>query len=124
MFSKLTLIAGAGAILISGAFFAYYKVASAQILALKLSVQQLEIAIEQQVQTINTLQATHKRELDSLRTLATAHSKAAQEKQELVNNLVEHDLENLATQKPGLIEKVINNGTKDYFDSINSITAR
>lgn len=42
---------------------------------------------------------------------------------ELIRLYQEHDLTKLATEKPGLIEKRINEGTKEVFDNLESITA-
>ena len=38
------------------------------------------------------------------------------------NDLQKHDLTRLSHQKPGMIEKRINNGTQKVFDSLESLT--
>ena len=45
-------------------------------------------------------------------------------KNNLIAKLRKHDLTRLSQQKPGLVEKKINNGTKKLFKSFESITAR
>ena len=41
---------------------------------------------------------------------------------ELISKLQKHDLTRLSHQKPGMIEKRINNGTQKVFDSLESLT--
>jgi hypothetical protein len=43
-------------------------------------------------------------------------------KNELLDKLRKHDLTRLSQQKPGLVERRINNGTKKLFDSFESLT--
>ena len=48
---------------------------------------------------------------------------AAEEyRNELISKLQKHDLTRLSHQKPGMIEKRINNGTQKVFDSLESLT--
>jgi len=49
--------------------------------------------------------------------------KAEQEQSNLFAKIRKHDLTSLTYQKPGLIEKRINNATKEAFDSLESTTA-
>lgn len=49
--------------------------------------------------------------------------KAEQEQSDLFAKIRKHDLTSLTYQKPGLIEKRINNATKEAFESLESITA-
>jgi len=44
-------------------------------------------------------------------------------KNELIGKLQKHDLTRLSYRKPGLIEKRINNGTQNIFDSLESLTS-
>ena len=43
-------------------------------------------------------------------------------KNDLISKLQKHDLTRLSHQKPGMIEKRINNGTQKVFDSLESLT--
>ena len=47
---------------------------------------------------------------------------ATKYKDELIEKLQKHDLTRLSLKKPGLIEKRINNGTKQLFESFESLT--
>ena len=51
-------------------------------------------------------------------------SLAEQRLSELRTMFLEHDLTNLALEKPGLIERRMNDATKDVFDSIEFSTSR
>lgn len=50
--------------------------------------------------------------------------KATKENNRLNKLFREHDLTKLATEKPGLIEKRINDATKNIFNELESITTR
>ena len=54
----------------------------------------------------------------------SANMISAEEKREEVLQIFrDHQLTNLATQKPEMIERIINNGTRKVFDNLESITA-
>ena len=101
----------------------YYKDTQARIQILTENSAKLEIATQQQEMTINTLvdDAEKYRELN--KELNTNLEAANDYKNELISKLRKHDLSRLSQQKPGLVEKRINNGTKKLFESFESITA-
>jgi len=57
-------------------------------------------------------------------TLATANTALSVERDALSTKLMKHDLEELSRLKPGLVEKRINDATKELFSSFMSITAK
>ena len=101
----------------------YYKDTQARIQILTENSAKLEIATQQQEMTINTLvdDAEKYRELN--KDLNIKLEAANDYKNELIGKLRKHDLSRLSQQKPGLVEKKINNGTKKLFESFESITA-
>ena len=101
----------------------YYKDTQARIQILTENSAKLEVATQQQEMTINTLvdDAEKYRELN--KELNTKLEAANDYKNELIGKLRKHDLSRLSQQKPGLVEKKINNGTKKLFESFESITA-
>ena len=101
----------------------YYKDTQARIQILTENSAKLEIATQQQEMTINTLvdDAEKYRELN--KELNTKLEAANDYKNDLISKLRKHDLSRLSQQKPGLVEKRINNGTKKLFESFESITA-
>ena len=101
----------------------YYKDTQARIQTLTENSAKLEVATQQQEITINTLvdDAEKYRELN--KELNTKLEAANDYKNDLISKLRKHDLSRLSQQKPGLVEKKINNGTKKLFESFESITA-
>ena len=109
-----------GGVLYGGYY--YYKDTQARIQILTENNAKLEMATQEQEHTINTLveDAIKFRELN--KELNTKLEDANDYKDELISKLRRHDLSRLSQQKPGLVEKRINNGTKKLFESFESIT--
>ena len=100
----------------------YYKDTQARIQILTENSAKLEIATQQQDMTISTLvdDAEKYRELN--KALNIKLEAANDYKNELIGKLRKHDLSRLSQQKPGLVEKKINNGTKKLFKSLEELT--
>ena len=101
----------------------YYKDTQERIQTLTENSVKLEIAAETQKQTINTLVADAKKYQQLNKELNNKLEHANDYKNNLIAKLRKHDLTRLSQQKPGLVEKKINNGTKRLFKSFESITA-
>ena len=101
----------------------YYKDTQARIATLTENSAKLEIAASTQKQTINTLVADAKKYQQLNKELNSKLEHANDYKNNLIAKLRKHDLTRLSQQKPGLVEKKINNGTKRLFKSFESITA-
>ena len=101
----------------------YYKDTQARIQILTENSAKLEVATQQQEMTINTLvdDAEKYRELN--KELNTKLEAANEYKNKLIGKLRKHDLAKLSLQKPGLVEKRINNGTKRLFESLEKLTS-
>ena len=114
----LGLIGGVG----YGAYY-YYKDTQARIAILTENSAKLEQATNTQKQTIDTLveDAAKYRELN--KELNTKLEAANDYKNKLIDKLRKHDLAKLSLQKPGLVEKRINNGTKRLFESLEKLTS-
>ena len=54
--------------------------------------------------------------------LTENNNKAREEVTKLRNTFARHDLNNLAIAKPGLIEKIVNNGTKKVGEELTALT--
>ena len=113
----LGLLGGVG----YGAYY-YYKDTQARIAILTENSAKLEQAANTQKQTIDTLveDAAKYRELN--KELNTKLEAANEYKNTLIDKLRKHDLAKLSLQKPGLVEKKINNGTKKLFKSLEELT--
>ena len=100
----------------------YYKDTQSRILTLTENNAKLETAKAIQDQTIETLIADREK-FDKLnKELQVKLEKANEYKNTLIEKLRKHDLAKLSMQKPGLVEKKINNGTKKLFRSLESLT--
>ena len=105
-----------------GAYY-YYKDTQARIAILTENSAKLEQAANTQKQTIDTLveDAAKYRELN--KELNTKLEAANEYKNTLIDKLRKHDLVKLSLQKPGMVEKRINNGTKRLFESLEKLTS-
>ena len=103
--------------------FYYYKDTQARIQTLTENSAKLEIAASAQKNTIDTLMADAKKYAELNSQLQTKLEKANDYKNTLIGKLRKHNLAKLSMQKPGLVEKKINNGTKKLLKSFESITA-
>ena len=103
--------------------FWYYKDTQARIQILTENSAKLEAAKMAQDNTIKTLKddASKYRELNN--DLSLQLQKAHDYKNKLIGKLRKHDLTRLSQQKPNLVEKKINRGTKRLFESFESDTA-
>ena len=100
----------------------YYKDTQARIQTLTENSAKLEQAAQTQKQTIDTLIADAEKFAKLNNELQLGLVRANDYKNELIGKLRKHNLTRLSQQKPGLIEKRINNGTKKLFESFESIT--
>ena len=110
-----------GGVLYGGYY--YYKDTQARIAVLTENSAKLEQAANTQKQTIDTLveDAAKYRELN--KELNTKLEAANEYKNTLIDKLRKHDLAKLSLQKPGMVEKRINNGTKRLFESLEKLTS-
>ena len=100
----------------------YYKDTQARIQTLTENSVKLEIATQQQNQTIQILVEDAER-FDELNRELNSQLEAANDyKNVLIEKLRRHDLARLSMQKPGLVETIINNATKELFNSLEQLT--
>ena len=123
MFRVYILIVVLG--LLGGAAYAakyYYDTTQATISQLRENNAKLEVANEENQQTIKKMGEDAKR-LNALTDQLSADLRKAEEYgDELRNTLNKHDLTHLANKKPGLIEKRMQNATDKLWDDLESIT--
>ena len=100
----------------------YYKDTQSRIQTLTENNSKLEVATQQQEQTINTLIEDREKFDELNKELQVKLDKANQYRDTLIDKLRKHDLAKLSLKKPGLVEKKINNGTKKLFRSLESLT--
>ena len=117
----IAVIGLVGGVVYGGGY--YYKDKQERIQILTENSVKLEAATKLQKSTIDTLVADAKKYEKLNRKLDIELKKAHDYKNNLIAKLRKHDLVRLSQQKPGLVEKKINVGTKKLFESFESITA-
>ena len=125
MFGLRVYILVAVAIAVGGAVMsarAYYKDTQERIANLHKNNAKMEVVQQQNEAVMKNLteEATRLNELNF--NLQGKLDAAEDYKNELIGKLQKHDLTRLSHQKPGMIEKRINNGTQKVYDSLESLT--
>ena len=112
--------------LLGGAAYAakyYYDTTQATIAQLRENNAKLEVANEENQQTIKKMGEDAKR-LNALKDQLSADLRKEEEYgDELRNTLNKHDMTHLANKKPGLIEKRMQNATDKLWDDLESVTS-
>ena len=119
---KLSLILG-GLLLASIAGSTWYiERLNDQIAVLKGNQIALENEVQKQNDSIEKFLADQKENQVKLNDMALANQEAQREVNKLRNTFAKHDLDNLAINKPTLVQKMVNRGTKRVKDDLISIT--
>ena len=126
MFGLRIYIMVAVVIAVSGAVIsarAYYKETQERIATLHKNNAKMEVVQQQNEVVLRSLTSEATR-LNKLNFNLQENLDAAEDyKDELIVKLQKHNLTRLSYQKPGLIERKINNGTQSIFDSLESLTS-
>ena len=93
-----------------------------QISTLKGNQLILESKISEQNESIKQYLAKQEQLSASLGVLETDKQNALREVNKLRNTFAKHDLDNLALNKPKLVEKIVNRGTKRVIDNLVTLT--
>lgn len=106
-----------------GAYY-YYNDTQERLAVLHENNAKLETAAKAKDAMIDALEATQE-ELEAINSqLALDLQSATDYTDELRKKLQEHDLTRLSLKKPGMIEKRVNDGTKDIISELESITSQ
>ena len=125
MFGMRMYIIAAVVVVVGGAVLsarAYYKDTQERIATLHKNNAKMEVVQKQNEAVMKSLteETTRLNELNF--DLQGKLNEAEKYKNDLISKLQKHDLTRLSHQKPGMIEKRINNGTQKVFDSLESLT--
>ena len=93
-----------------------------QISTLKGNQLILESKISEQNESIKQYLAKQEQLSASLGVLEADKQNALREVTKLRNTFAKHDLDNLALNKPKLVEKIVNRGTKRVIDNLVTLT--
>lgn len=119
---KLSLILGAMLIISVGGSFWYIDYLQDQISILKGNQIALESKVAEQNEAIDRYLEQQKENQAKLNQMALANQEAQREVNKLRNTFAKHDLDNLAINKPSLVEKMVNRGTKRVKEELINIT--
>ena len=117
----LIIVVGLVGGVVYGGYY-YYKDTQSRIQTLTENSARLEAVTKEQDNTINVLVEDQQKFEELNIELQSKLDKANEYKDVLIGKLRKHDLAKLSMQKPGLIEKRINNGTKKLFKSLEDLT--
>ena len=117
----LIIVVGLVGGVVYGGYY-YYKDTQSRIQTLTENSARLEAVTKEQDNTINVLVEDQQTFEELNIELQSKLDKANEYKDVLIGKLRKHDLAKLSMQKPGLIEKRINNGTKKLFKSLEDLT--
>lgn len=84
--------------------------------------ENLEMALNDQEQTIGILQTQREIDQQKINELSDQYAQSRSQVTALRQKLSRHDLNYLAAQKPGLIERRINSGTVDVGQTLENIS--
>lgn len=121
--AKVAIVAAVIIATMAGGFYLYYKDSQARMAILIENSAKLEQAVQTQSLAIAQLESDAKKFAELNRELTLNMQKAEEYKDTLISKLRRHDLTKLSEQKPGLIEKRINDATKKLFDEFEEITS-
>jgi hypothetical protein len=107
----------------AGIGYWYYNNSQAKIQVLQENNAKLKVASESNIKTINALIEQDRINSQRLAALDDKLKEAELYNTELRNILQRHNLTRLAEQRPGLIEKRINDATREVFNTITRNTS-
>ncbi len=105
-----------------GGFYWYFQWSQSQIATLRENNAQLTVAVDQQKETINALQAFQIKQNANVVDLQQDLAGSESIRRSLEEKFLKHDLEYLARNKPALIERRLNTATADVFNQIEQDT--
>ena len=88
--------------------------------ALRAETEALRFGMAQQEETINAREEARETQTEALDEMRRRSNEIQTEMNRYLDIFARHNLSKLAAAKPGLIEKRVNNGTKQVFDSIEN----
>ena len=122
MFTSLKIAFVLVALGIAGGGYMYVQKLQSDLETARANVAKMEVAVQTAEASVKTLQEENVRIGELNGQLQSDLQKAEQYGDELRATLQRHNLTHLATKKPGLIEKRMQNATNKLWDDLESIT--
>ena len=93
-----------------------------QVSTLKGNQLMLESSIKEQNDSIKNFLDQQKKNAEQLQSMTISNQDAQREVTKLRSTFAKHDMDDLALNKPGLLEKIVNRGTKKVKNELIAIT--
>ena len=126
---QISAVLGVALLVLGGAFKMYYDKSEAEKEAIATQLQQsmdnqllLENTIASQNKDLEQQIAREKESQERIQNLTVTNAKAMEEVNDLRGKFARHDLNMLSMAKPGLLEKMVNRGTKRAGEDLGKIT--
>ena len=115
-----------GAMTVSGYAYYYLSVAPLKVQNQKLIEENtaFQVAMQEQAETLRRIEENLEKTKESLNKLTKQNQRYEQEQAEYLDIFRRHNLAQLASAKPGLVEKRVNKGTQEVFDAIEADSQR
>lgn len=110
-------------LLIIGACFWYFKYSQNKIESLITIKAQLDTKVSTLEESLKVEREQKAKQVEAITKLSKDNLKAQRELNEYLEVFKKHDFTKLAKAKPGLIEKIINEGTQNLFKEIEDATS-
>ena len=123
MFSSIRIVMLVMVLAVAGGGLYYVKKLQMENELLKVNQIKLEESITEQKEVITMQKQSYEKIMVANNELSGKVKELNGAKAELQKKLADHDINYLAVQKPGLIERIVNKGTKDVLNDIENITA-
>jgi hypothetical protein len=123
MFSSIKIVMIVAVLAVAGGGLYYVKKLQFENELLKVNQVKLEESITEQQEVITMQKQSYEKIMVANNELSGKVKELNGAKAELQKKLADHDINYLAVQKPGLIERIVNKGTKDVLNDIENITA-
>lgn len=123
MFSSIRIVMLVMVLAVAGGGLYYVKKLQMENELLKVNQIKLEESIGEQKEVIAMQKESYEKIMVANADLSSTVKELNGAKKELQKKLADHDINYLAVQKPGLIERIVNKGTKDVLNDIENITA-
>lgn len=123
MFSSIRIVMLVMVLAVAGGGLYYVKKLQMENELLKVNQIKLEESIGEQKEVIAMQKESYEKIMVANADLSNTVKELNGAKAELQKKLADHDINYLAVEKPGLIERIVNKGTKDVLNDIENLTA-
>jgi hypothetical protein len=113
MWLKMLGVMGIVLLVMGSGFYWYYRDSQSKLMTLQANNATLQMAVKTNEDTIKSLQLNYQKAAQELANVNAVLTDTRTQNKELQLRLSEHELGALAAAKPGLVQNIINNATRD-----------